>query len=697
MVAQLTVPEGQSSSGYSHGTLHPYTYGHSNASKSDISIDVRSTTTSGRSRRGARLDVAHRPEASGTSRVAARGISRVASRAPSHAASRATSRSRSRAPSPVPSRTTLRTNPPSPNPFPTHIDLPNGTITVPTTSQNTTLAIPLADAILPSPRSLALPPLLNEAVIWPVLAIPRYDDYPTVSPDRPSWNLPPVTLSFSTEDVPPDWVSCAHPEGRLYFYHPIKRIYTDADVRDHTILAILEAFERRLCSIIQDNELALPNDYELVLYLEERKISGGYNWLYYYVDHATRSLFWLEELNIIEMLGDDSVPGIKTPSCIKYEIESKYWYHWEMYPHRHEVQEEVFTELSAILTFASVDTITSMTSTVTYRADEVHRMLGLVKSAKAASKMDFSTVAVARLMSLLMRQRFLNLYGQTFARLQRDQSVYKAKEHNRTPLIRLLSPLFWNAPQVHLRSLERIWIDGIITIVPWSTFIGKLHNEWQEFVLYATVLLNANVAFLAIPSVDDGTTTLTAAQISSYLSIVTSVGSILLGLLLVRQHRVKSKDTADDAWRYLSSRKHPTLGLETLAIIYSLPYALLMWGMVTFLLAFSFECFTTPDKVGVFTTAAGWIAVAMLVFWSIFTGWESDETSIWERVQSRLKTMVPAKLKASIHDDGASVRPQGMDEKSVQKWLARVLRHNVFPHSSDPPPTEPDARGGSSV
>ncbi len=120
---------------------------------------------------------------------------------------------------------------------------------------------------------------------------------------------------------------------------------------------------------------------------------------------------------------------------------------------------------------------------------------------------------------------------------------------------------------MHLRGLEKIFIDGVIAVVPWGTFIGKLQNEWQEFVLYvrgslsnvhgggsltcrsrqATVLLNANVAFLAIPSVDNGPNDVTAAQISSYLSIVTSIGSILLGLLLIRQHRVKAKETADDA------------------------------------------------------------------------------------------------------------------------------------------------------
>ena len=48
----------------------------------------------------------------------------------------------------------------------------------------------------------------------------------------------------------------------------------------------------------------------------------------------------------------------------------------------------------------------------------------------------------------------------------------------------MLAPLFWNAPEVHLRGLEKIYIDGIIAIVPWGGFIGKLQNEWQEFVLY---------------------------------------------------------------------------------------------------------------------------------------------------------------------------------------------------------------------
>jgi hypothetical protein len=56
------------------------------------------------------------------------------------------------------------------------------------------------------------------------------------------------------------------------------------------------------------------------------------------------------------------------------------------------------------------------------------------------------------------------------------------------------------------------------------------------------VLLNANVAFLGTPR----TGTLLAAQISSYFSIITSIGSIVLGLLLVRQNQTKDRETAAD-------------------------------------------------------------------------------------------------------------------------------------------------------
>lgn len=67
------------------------------------------------------------------------------------------------------------------------------------------------------------------------------------------------------------------------------------------------------------------------------------------------------------------------------------------------------------------------------------------------------------------------------------------------------------------------------------------------------MLLNGNVGFLAIQSVDGLDTKLSsAAQIASYLSIVASVGSILLGLLLRRQTKNKVIHKVDDVVSYAS-------------------------------------------------------------------------------------------------------------------------------------------------
>jgi len=64
------------------------------------------------------------------------------------------------------------------------------------------------------------------------------------------------------------------------------------------------------------------------------------------------------------------------------------------------------------------------------------------------------------------------------------------------------------------------------------------------------VLLNANVAFLAIPSVDPGERNRSPTQLASYLSIVASIGSVVTGLLLLRQHRTKPQDAAEEVVSY---------------------------------------------------------------------------------------------------------------------------------------------------
>ncbi|KAJ6488057.1 hypothetical protein C8R45DRAFT_265104 [Mycena sanguinolenta] len=230
-------------------------------------------------------------------------------------------------------------------------------------------------------------------------------------------------------------------------------------------------------------------------------------------------------------------------------------------------------------------------------------------------------------MHVFARNRVYNFHGEPGARLNVDQSVH-ATVKKRTMLIKLLSPLLFYAPDFHLLGLHAINTDGLIRHSGWAQFVTRLNSEWQEFTLYATVVLNANVAFLSIQSVDQGgnlVSTRSPAQIASYVSILASIASTIIGLLLVKHHRNRDRDSAADAATFMFNRTHPTLGLETLAVLYALPYAMLIWSMVSFLAAFSFMCFQKSSLLTRTLVAVVWTAVAALILWCVFNSWERSD------------------------------------------------------------------------
>jgi hypothetical protein len=121
--------------------------------------------------------------------------------------------------------------------------------------------------------------------------------------------------------------------------------------------------------------------------------------------------------------------------------------------------------------------------------------------------------------------------------------------------------------------MEKLWTDEVIIETVWKNFMSKLLAEWEGVILWvrvqrvwlalqthmiviqSTVMLTANVGFLAIPGVvlsNLSGTSITAAsqvlifpsssQIASSLSVEASIGSIVTGLLLARHNRTKQKE-----------------------------------------------------------------------------------------------------------------------------------------------------------
>ncbi|KAJ7893577.1 hypothetical protein B0H13DRAFT_2527448 [Mycena leptocephala] len=467
--------------------------------------------------------------------------------------------------------------------------------------------------------SLSSPPLLSEAHprIFPGTPelVGRYERNIVVPNEPTQFTLPPLTISLDPIPPPPGWTACLHPEGAQYFFHEEKRVFTDANLFDNATLQFIEDNIRTIHDFLCAHAVQLEPGVDLVL--DEYFYSNGSKGCqYYFVNHRDRCVFWMDKAESIMFPITYGLNGMTSASHIRHELEAQYW--------ALDVTQEIIDELRDIVLHAlgvPPDVITSQTSTVDWKTDQLYNMIKLIDGFSSESdtalenvgrnvdnKFSGASCVVGRLMKAFARERVYNFHGEPGARLNVDQSVY-ATVPKRTLLIKLLSPLLFYAPDFHFVGLQKLYTDGLVRHRGWAEFITRLNGEWKEFTLYATVVLNANVAFLAIQSVDNNgaqNPNRSPAQISSYLSTLMSIGSIIIGLLLVKQNRAK----------FISSQEH-----QSHAILYSLPYAMLIWSTVSFLTAFLFLCFEHSNLVTRTLVAVLWAVVAALILCCLLSCW----------------------------------------------------------------------------
>ena len=164
------------------------------------------------------------------------------------------------------------------------------------------------------------------------------------------------------------------------------------------------------------------------------------------------------------------------------------------------------------------------------------------------------------------------------------------------------------------------------------------------------------------------------SQIASSLSIEASIGSIMIGLLLISHNRSRPKEDPAGAvsgqsrlicvvmcaevtqWQstYLYQNAHTTFGLEPMAIVFSLPWALLMWSyvisclfrgctrftfmkslldrMVIFFVALLLFCFSISNvSTRIFVTISS-VLVITLIGWCIrIIRQSTEDEDVWQK------------------------------------------------------------------
>ena len=172
------------------------------------------------------------------------------------------------------------------------------------------------------------------------------------------------------------------------------------------------------------------------------------------------------------------------------------------------------------------------------------------------------------------RERLLRFHGERYAQLDCDKSIFEEepKHHHRSKIFTAFSWLLFLTPHLYFERLSHTWVDNKINYDHWSNFISELQEDWAASITpvsrlirrlgrvvdfmrghpKSTIILSANVGFLAIQSVDQtgvANPDRSMGQIISYISTLLSLGNIVACTILSAQHRKSTHRYAENAVR----------------------------------------------------------------------------------------------------------------------------------------------------
>ncbi|KIJ56226.1 hypothetical protein M422DRAFT_63161 [Sphaerobolus stellatus SS14] len=436
--------------------------------------------------------------------------------------------------------------------------------------------------------------------------------------------LPPFTTIYEREEIP-GWERFINPQGQVYFWNESCRAITPIDLYHPSLLEIVTnainiIYHTLYCIHADQHRLEssnIPTDLQLVL--DIFKLQGKVVLRYYFASFERRCPFWLGEVPVRDVvrgpvLGSGNKSGMWSRTHLRYFMEAEYWLHYKAFPDIQPFPPSLLDELQGLVLYAGIDKLLNGPITTNDISDNEIRecvryvsLLGTKATSESANtsatssgrkanrNIGYTTWSVGTLMRIFALHKSSNHHGKKNVRWRLDQPLHSESDNDGIAhpsfLLKLLSPLLFFIPDEYFFSLRTTILgrDEVPISEPWIAFVGGLHDEWKDLAFMASVIVATNIVFLSIPSLDspssDSGSNRSVSQILSYTSTILIIGSILLSQFIMRCHQLKGWEKAD-------MRAHNNYGLlkspgpNGLAIIYSMPYAFFMWGVLFFVAAF---------------------------------------------------------------------------------------------------------------
>ncbi|KAI5988697.1 hypothetical protein EDD15DRAFT_1351447 [Pisolithus albus] len=185
----------------------------------------------------------------------------------------------------------------------------------------------------------------------------------------------------------------------------------------------------------------------------------------------------------------------------------------------------------------------------------------------------------------------------------------------KTPNELFVMLLFLDHPGFIERSLRNTQDNGQTDVGKWLTFCETFQKDVESVTLLATVLLTANVSFLAIQSVDSPNGLHSWPQRLSYMSLLAALGSILMGLAV----RVPRCFTAYNKTYF-----------QLMALVLGFPFELFLYSIVFFVAALieRFRLNAASLQIVAAAVVISLVIMCLFVYWLITEPLEAQQQKV---------------------------------------------------------------------
>ncbi|KAJ7485939.1 hypothetical protein FB451DRAFT_1231486 [Mycena latifolia] len=439
----------------------------------------------------------------------------------------------------------------------------------------------------------------------------RYENSTLVAPFPREIPLGLFTTSQDPEPeyLPPLWSAQVHPEGQLYFYRegPL-RVVTEAYLYQPETLDSVCLWIERIQDILSSTKTIVSGDIELFIKLE------GDDCAYYFVDHATRTQFWLESCST-EKLG---LPPVISLSQLKIVLEELYWLHVEHFPmHLEGLSAQALEEIIGIFSHGLCDQMTSRVSTFLYTAQDCKAFLTILQGCRGNMNNGHTTWIIARLWSIIDHNKYITHYGQEHSRLSRDQSILFDPTQKHRWISTILAIMTFKASDTHLARLDDVFVDKIVYVDQWERFMGDCLRQWRSSA-YGVSIPVPSVLTALIPSQALSGLLYVSPLPSAYLYTHNITLRLHLPFLVLdlSSHHTRSPVMLIHIrqMNYLDAVQSPVFKFQLLAFAFSLPKALHLWG---FLVLFANCVLLAAEYLG-FGAAMAFTGVSLFLVVSLY-------------------------------------------------------------------------------